>query len=80
MLSIKVLGGGCKKCHTLEEVVREAVKDLELEAKVELVTDQSVITSYEVAMTPALVINETVVSSGKVLTKDKVINLIKLKG
>lgn len=77
MLSIKVLGGGCQKCHSLEDRAKEAVKDVNIEANVELITDKDVILSYGIAMTPALVINEKVVSSGRVLTKDKIIKHLK---
>lgn len=80
MLSIKVLGGGCKNCHTLEERAREVLSELKIEGEIELITDQSTITSYGTAMTPALVINEEVVSSGKVLPKEKIVKLIQSRG
>lgn len=77
MLEIKVLGGGCKNCHTLEDRTKEALSDAGLKGNVELITDKDKIVSYGIALTPALVINEKVVSSGKVLTKDKIIKIIK---
>ncbi|MFW5799975.1 MAG: thioredoxin family protein, partial [Spirochaetota bacterium] len=80
MLSIKVLGGGCKNCHALEERAKEAIEELKLDGNVSLVTDKDKIVSYGVAMTPALVINEEVVSAGKVLSKDKIMDLIKKRG
>ena len=80
MLSIKVLGGGCKNCHALEERAKEVIEELKLDGNVSLVTDKDKIVSYGVAMTPALVINEEVVSAGKVLSKDKIANLIKKRG
>jgi len=64
---IKVLGGGCSKCHELQKNTEEALAELGLELGVELITDYTVISSYGVMSTPALVINEKVVSYGKVL-------------
>ena len=79
MISIKILGGGCKNCHVLENRVKEVLDELNIESKVELITDKDAIVSYGVAMTPAIVINEEVVSSGKVLSKQKIVELIKSK-
>jgi small redox-active disulfide protein 2 len=79
MIKLKVLGGGCPKCHALENNSQEAIKELNIDAEVELITDQSIITSYGIAMTPALVIDEEVVSAGKLLTKDKVIDILRSK-
>ena len=66
--SVKVLGGGCKNCHKLEENTREALQSLGMDAQVELVTDPAAIVAYGVMSTPALVVDETVVSTGRVLT------------
>lgn len=63
---IKVLGSGCKNCQALEHNVKEAIKQLGLEAKVEKVTDFSEISRFGVMATPSLVIDEVVVSSGRV--------------
>jgi small redox-active disulfide protein 2 len=79
MITLKVLGGGCPKCHALQKNTQEAIKELSIDAKVQLITDPSTITSYGIAMTPALVIDEDVVSAGKLLTKDKVIDILKSK-
>jgi small redox-active disulfide protein 2 len=65
---IKILGSGCSKCKKLEDNARLAVKELGLDATVEKVSDLSAIMGYGVMMTPALVIDEVVVSSGKVLS------------
>ncbi len=69
---IKVLGGGCKNCHTLMQNVIDALAELNRTDNVELVTDFSVIALYGVMSTPALVVNSKVVSVGKVLSKDEV--------
>ena len=75
-LSIKVLGSGCAKCLALEEVTKEALRDLNLNVPVGHVTDFVEIAGYGVMTTPALVINEKVASSGRVLKKNEVKELI----
>lgn len=65
---IKVLGPGCNNCKTLERVTKEAVAELGIDATIEKVEDYSTIAGYGVMSTPALVINEKVVSSGRVPT------------
>ena len=71
-MDIKILGSGCKNCQELEQVSREAVAELGTEAVIEHVTDLRTVMSYGVLSTPGLVINEKVVSSGRVLSKDEV--------
>ena len=64
---VKVLGSGCKSCHALLEATKEAVQDMGLSIEVEYVTDMAKIMEYGVMSMPALVVNEKVVSMGKVL-------------
>lgn len=64
---IKVLGSGCKNCHALLESTKEAVKTMGLSVEVEYVTDMQKIMEYGVMSMPGLVVNEKVVSMGKVL-------------
>ena len=64
---IMVLGSGCKSCHALYEATKEAVKKLDLPLEVEYITDMEKIMAYGVMRMPALVVNEKVVSMGKVL-------------
>lgn len=68
MLSIKVLGPGCANCRKLEEIVREALATTGVEAEVLKVTDMGQIVAYDVLKTPGLVINEKLVSSGRIPT------------
>ena len=65
MKEIKVLGTGCKKCKKLESNVREAVKNLGIEANIEKVEDMIEIVSYGVMKTPALLVDNKIVVSGK---------------
>lgn len=72
IMNIKVLGTGCKKCKELEVNVHEAVEQLGINAQVEKVEDIPTIMKYGVMSTPALVIDEKVVSTGKLLTVGEV--------
>lgn len=63
---IKVLGPGCNNCKALERVTREAVDALGVEATLEKVEDYPTIIGYGVMSTPALVIDEKLVLSGRV--------------
>ena len=65
---IKVLGPGCRNCVTLDRVTRQAVSDLGLDATVEKVEDYQTILDYGVMTTPALVVDDQVVLSGRVPT------------
>lgn len=67
-MNIKVLGSGCANCHTLEERTVEAAGLLGIEPAIEKVTDFVDIASYGVMSTPALVIDDQVVLSGRVPT------------
>ena len=64
-MKIKVLGTGCPKCMKLEAMVKTAVEKLGLDAEITLVTDIDKILSYDVMMTPALVVDGVVKLSGK---------------
>lgn len=74
---VKILGSGCAKCEDLEKNVVEALKQLGKSTEVEHVTDFVAIASYGVMTTPALVVDGKVISYGKVLKVEEVINLIK---
>ena len=73
---VKVLGSGCKNCHNLYENAQQAVKSAGLNVEVEYITDLQQVMEYGVMQMPALVINEQVVSMGKVLKAGDIEKLI----
>jgi len=79
MLSVKILGTGCKKCQTLELKVRELVETNNIDAAVEKVTDIQEMVKYGIMMTPGLIINEKVKSFGIIPKDDQIINWLKEK-
>lgn len=64
---VKVLGAGCKSCHEQYENAKKAVQALGLSVEVEYITDMQKVMEYGVMSMPAIVVNEKVVSMGKVL-------------
>lgn len=64
---IKVLGAGCASCHALYENTQAAVRTMKLPVEVEYITDLQKVMEYGVMSVPALVVNEKVISAGKVL-------------
>ena len=75
-MKIEVLGTGCSKCKTLEEVTKQAVAKIGGFHEIKKVEDIVEIMNYGVMSTPALVVDGIVKSSGKVLSVDEVIKLI----
>lgn len=67
-MEIKILGPGCKNCELLEKVTKQAITELGLDATIEKVTEYNDILSYGVMSTPGLVIDGTVIMSGRVPT------------
>ena len=76
-MEIKVLGTGCTNCKKTKAVVAEAIKDLGLDVSVVEVQDIPSIMAYGVMSTPAIVIDETVVSTGRVPAKSQVMQMIR---
>jgi len=75
-MKIEILGVGCPKCKQLMANAESAVKELNIQAEINKVTDIDKITEYGVMMTPAIVVDGTVVSFGKVLSKDEIKKMI----
>lgn len=73
MLQIKILGSGCPNCQRLERETRTALDEATLIYELTKVTDYGDIASYGVMQTPALVINEDVVSSGKIPKQNQIV-------
>lgn len=74
---IKILGSGCPKCNRLEQLTREAVAELGLEARFEHVREMDKIMAYPIMTTPALVIDEQVMASGRIPGKDELLDWLK---
>ena len=72
MLTIKILGSGCANCKRMEQIAHKVVSEMGIEAEVVKVTEYSDIMSYNILSTPGLVINEKVVSSGRIPTPAEV--------
>jgi small redox-active disulfide protein 2 len=72
MLTIKVLGSGCANCKRLEQLAHKVVDDMGLKAEIIKVTEYPDIMKYSVMSTPGLVINEKVVSAGRIPTAAEV--------
>ena len=66
MLTIKVLGSGCENCKRLAWLAERAARHLAIEAEIMKVTDYKEIMKYDILSTPGLVINEKLVSSGRI--------------
>lgn len=77
-MKIEILGTGCTKCKALEEATKQAVVKIGGFHEVKKVEDIVEIMNYGVMSTPALVIDGVVKSSGKVLSIEDVVNLLKV--
>jgi small redox-active disulfide protein 2 len=76
MLTIKVLGSGCANCKKLEAITRQSVSTLGIEAEVIKVTEYPEIMKYNIMSTPGLVINEKVVSAGRIPSEAEITTFI----
>ena len=77
MIHIKVVGPGCTNCVKLTQMCQEAITESHLEADLEKVTDIKKFADLGVFMTPGLVVNDKVLSSGKIPTKSTLIHWLK---
>jgi small redox-active disulfide protein 2 len=76
-MEIKVLGTGCPKCQRLEELARQAVDELGVEATIAHIRDMNDILSYDVVSTPGLVIEGEVKSAGRLPRKEEIFEWIR---
>lgn len=72
MLTIKILGGGCANCKRLEAQTRKVVEKLGMDAEFIKVTDHIQIMDYPILSTPGLVVNEKVLSSGRIPSESEI--------
>ena len=77
---VKVLGSGCKSCHEQYENAKAAVQALGLNVEVEYITDMEKVMEYGVMSMPAIVVNDQVVSMGKLLKAADVEKLLRKLG
>lgn len=75
-MKIKVFGTGCEKCTKLYAAVEKVIQQHELDATLEKISDINAITAAGVMMTPALSVDNKIVSSGKVLAESDVLRLL----
>ena len=76
MLTIKVLGSGCANCKKLEAITHQALDQMGIEAEIIKVTEYPDIMAYNIMSTPGLVINEKVVSSGRIPSATEITTFI----
>lgn len=72
MVNIKVLGSGCANCKRLEATARKVVESLAIEAEIEKVTDYAEILKWPILSTPGLVINDKLVSAGRIPSEKEI--------
>lgn len=75
-MKIEILGTGCSKCKALEEATKQAVAMSGKFVQIEKVEDIMKIMEYGVMSTPGLVIDGKVVSTGKLLSVNEIMELI----
>ncbi|MEJ5202347.1 MAG: thioredoxin family protein [Anaerolineales bacterium] len=72
MLNVKILGGGCANCKRLEALAKEVIESMGIQAEFIKVTEFDEIMKYPILATPGLVINEKLVSYGRIPAKTEI--------
>lgn len=75
-MNIKVLGGGCRSCEALLDAVKEVVDKNNIDADVEYITDMEKIMGYGIMSMPALMVDDKLISSGRVLKAKEIEKLL----
>jgi len=75
-MRIKILGSGCKKCKALSQNTEAAAKTAGINIEVEKITDVVDIAKFGVMSTPGLVVNDKVVSVGRVLSEQEILPIL----
>lgn len=78
-MEIKVLGSGCKNCKKLLDHVKQAVEEIGITAEIEYITDYVEIAKAGILRTPGLMINNKIVSSGRVVSQEEIKKMLDTK-
>lgn len=76
VMIIKILGTGCPKCKLLEQTTKDAIAELWINAEIIKVEDMVEIMQYDIMSTPGLVVDEKVVMTGKVPSKEELVQIL----
>ncbi len=71
MLNIKVVGSGCPNCQRLEQLCRQVISEANIDAEIEKITDFNEFAALGIMMTPGLLINDQIMSNGRIPSKDQ---------
>ena len=79
-MEIKILGKNSSNRTKLLKNIEKATQDKKGEINIEIIEDKEIINKYKISNTPCLVINDKVISQGKILTDREIKNYIKVLG
>jgi small redox-active disulfide protein 2 len=76
MVNVKVLGSGCPTCKRLEETVRKVAAAQGVQIELEKITDYNEMMKWNIMQTPGLVVNDKLVTTGRIPKEDEIIKLL----